>query len=107
MQRWFRRQRVTRTQGCPSRTLAKCESGWLAYAKAGRMGPGSHSDRAVATGWWRSYGRPAMTHVSVRTHIAAPRDVVFADAADHETFLRSSDGATTARIVTPGRPAPN
>jgi len=48
-----------------------------------------------------------MTEVSVRIHIAAPRDAVFAAAADHETFLRSSDGATTARITRPGRPAPN
>jgi len=48
-----------------------------------------------------------MTEVSVRIHIAAPRDAVFAAAADHETFLRSADGATTARIVRRGRPAPS
>ena len=48
-----------------------------------------------------------MQEVRVRIHIVAPRDVVFADAADHETFLRSADGATTARVVRPGLPPPN
>jgi len=48
-----------------------------------------------------------MAQVSVRIHIAAPCNVVFADAADHENFLRSADGATTARIVRPGLPPPN
>jgi hypothetical protein len=48
-----------------------------------------------------------MTEVSVRIHVAARRDVVFAAATDHETFLRSADGATTARVVRAGDPAPN
>ncbi len=48
-----------------------------------------------------------MTEVSVRIHIAAPRDVVFAAAADHEAFLRSADGTTTARVVRAGDPPPN
>lgn len=48
-----------------------------------------------------------MQQVRVDLHIRAPVDAVFAAASDHETFLRTADGSTTARVVRPGRPEPN
>jgi hypothetical protein len=48
-----------------------------------------------------------MQEVRVDIHIRAPIHVVFAAASDHETFLRTADGSTTAKVVRPGRPERN
>jgi hypothetical protein len=48
-----------------------------------------------------------MQEVKVRLHIDAPVDRVFDAASDHETFLHSPDGSTTARVVRPGQPPAN
>jgi len=48
-----------------------------------------------------------MQEVRVDVHIRAPVDAVFAAASDHETFLRTADGSTTAKVVRPGRPERN
>ena len=48
-----------------------------------------------------------MQEVVVLSHFEASIDRVFAAASDHEMFLRTADGSTTARVVRPGNPERN